>query len=180
MMKKKKLMILVSISIFIAIFLFFIIIILTRVVYLNNYDVDEPAMSDADYLDVSDLRLLELFHDNKVNRQLENLTQDMIQESYKNNGISAEYTSIIDNDSFKRLNPNYSGIKQTAYELNNIHVECLTYKNKAIVYWNKECILEENSNIINCNLNTKTPPFDRLYFEKIDGEWKVVSFMQLA
>ena len=102
----------------------------------------------------------------------------MIQESYKSSGISEKYADIIDSDSFKRLNP-YRAVNKT-FQLGNIQVKCLNYKNKAIVYWNKECSVEENGNTINCNLNTKTPPFDRLYFEKIDGEWKVVSFVQFA
>lgn len=177
-MKKKKLVILISISVFIVVFLL-LIILSTRVVYFNNYYVNNiPSISDADYLDVSDLRLLKLFNDNQTNRKLEYLTQDMIQESYKSSGISEKYADIIDSDSFKRLNP-YRAVNKT-FQLGNIQVKCLNYKNKAIVYWNKECSVEENGNTINSNLNTKTPPFDRLYFEKIDGEWKVVSFVQFA
>ena len=85
-MKKKKLVILISISVFIVVFLL-LIILSTRVVYFNNYYVNNiPSISDADYLDVSDLRLLKLFNDNQTNRKLEYLTQDMIQESYKSSG----------------------------------------------------------------------------------------------
>lgn len=150
----------------------------TRVVYINDYSSNIPSISDADYLDIYDLRMLSLLQDKDIENQLKLLTQNMIQESYISKGVSDVFKENVDAAVFKRLNPNYSG--ETNYQLIGINVECLVYGDKAIVYWSKLCCYDKSNNVINCVLNTQTLPYHRLYFKKDNSIWKVVDFMQPA
>lgn len=47
-------------------------------------------------------------------------------------------------------------------------------------FFTKECSMQSNSNKIECKITAEKTSFNRLYFEKIDGEWKVVSYLQQA
>ncbi len=122
--------------------------------------------------------MLQLFGDNDSEEQLKSLTKEMIQKSYFNNDSLNSFREIIDDNFYKCLNPNYN--KNTEVQLINIDLGCLANKSKAIVYWSNECYYNPQNDVTNCELNTHNLPYDRLYFEKIDGEWKVVDFVQLA
>lgn len=175
-MKRKKIIWVVS-SILIIILLVFVIIKLTCIVNLD--DGSSTSISDAEYLDVSDLRKLYIFIDNDEKNLLEELTKTMIWDSYYNNGFNEQYTTIVSNDIFERLNPNKT-ISKFDFELISVDVYCLCNEDKAIVFFTKECSMQSNSNKIECKITAEKTSFNRLYFEKIDGEWKVVSYLQQA
>ena len=110
---------------------------------------------------------------------LEELAKNMILDSYYNNGFNDQYTTIVSNDIFKRLNPNNTGNKFD-FELISVDVQCLCSEDKAIVFFTKDCSMQSSSNRIECKIVTDGSILDRLYFEKINDEWKVVSFLQSA
>ena len=88
-------------------------------------------------------------------------------------------STSISNDIFKRLNPNNTGNKFD-FELISVDVQCLCSEDKAIVFFTKDCSMQSSSNRIECKIVTDGSILDRLYFEKINDEWKVVSFLQSA
>ena len=106
---KRKNIICVASSIFIIILLVCVIIKLTCIVNLD--DGSSTSISDAEYLEVSDLRKLYIFIDDDEKNLLEELAKNMILDSYYNNGFNDQYTTIVSNDIFKRLNPNNTGNK---------------------------------------------------------------------
>ena len=165
---KRKNIICVASSIFIIILLVCVIIKLTCIVNLD--DGSSTSISDAEYLEVSDLRKLYIFIDDDEKNLLEELAKNMILDSYYNNGF---------NDHFKRLNPNNTGNKFD-FELISVDVQCLCSEDKAIVFFTKDCSMQSSSNRIECKIVTDGSILDRLYFEKINDEWKVVSFLQSA
>jgi len=174
-MTAKKLIVLLSVSaIVLAIF---IGIKLTSVKYYKDYVHNIPTVSDSDYLGVSDLRVLCLFQNTNEEKTLKKITKNLILQSYACDGINNEYTSVISDDLFKRLNP--SDVKFKDFKLMDITVDCICYGNKAIAFFSKECSIDSDS-CIKCIIGTAVPPFDRVYFEKVNNEWKVVSIFQAA
>ena len=171
---KRKNIICVASSIFIIILLVCVIIKLTCIVNLD--DGSSTSISDAEYLEVSDLYI---FIDDDEKNLLEELAKNMILDSYYNNGFNDQYTTIVSNDIFKRLNPNNTGNKFD-FELISVDVQCLCSEDKAIVFFTKDCSMQSSSNRIECKIVTDGSILDRLYFEKINDEWKVVSFLQSA
>ena len=172
MIKKRTVIILIIILILVSVSI--AIIRATRVLYLD-IPLLGTSISDAEYLNVSDLRKLYIFVDRDEKEYLENLTKDMIIDSYNNNGINDSYSDIISDVFFERLNPNQTNNNEFNFELNSVDVYCLCNEDKAIVFFYKECSMQSDSNTIKCNITTKKYPFERLYFEKNDGKWKAVS-----
>ena len=76
---------------------------------------------------------------------LEELAKNMILDSYYNNGFNDQYTTIVSNDIFKRLNPNNTGNKFD-FELISVDVQCLCSEDKAIVFFTKDCSMQSSSN----------------------------------
>ena len=155
---KRKNIICVASSIFIIILLVCVIIKLTCIVNLD--DGSSTSISDAEYLEVSDLRKLYIFIDDDEKNLLEELAKNMILDSYYNNGFN-------DQNKFD-------------FELISVDVQCLCSEDKAIVFFTKDCSMQSSSNRIECKIVTDGSILDRLYFEKINDEWKVVSFLQSA
>ena len=146
---KRKNIICVASSIFIIILLVCVIIKLTCIVNLD--DGSSTSISDAEYLEVSDLRKLYIFIDDDEKNLLEELAKNMILDSYYNNGFNDQYTTIVSNDIFKRLNPNNTGNKFD-FELISGDVQCLCSEDKAIVFFTKDCSMQSSSNRIECKI----------------------------
>ncbi|MGN0575959.1 MAG: hypothetical protein ACI4J2_08005 [Ruminococcus sp.] len=152
-----------------------IVLLITRQEYINNYKANSPTVSDAEYLETYDLRYIYLTQDKKEKSNVETIAEELIIDSCNNNYKSHE--NIIDYDSFKRLNLNKAS--DPTFTLNELNTYCLYNNNKAIVYYSKTIIKGSNNHII-YSINTSTPPFNRIYFEKINENWCVVSIYDPA
>lgn len=77
----------------------------TRVVYWHNvyWEHERPNVTDAEYLEVYDLRF---FLDNHNTNDIEKLDIELVNESLQNNGeVPIKYSEIISSDFFKEINP---------------------------------------------------------------------------
>lgn len=77
----------------------------TRVVYWHNvyWEHECPNVTDAEYLEVYDLRF---FLDNHNTNNIEKLGIELVNESLQNNGeVPIKYSEIISSDFFKEINP---------------------------------------------------------------------------
>lgn len=68
-----------------------------------------------------------------MKKSFRRISKNMILDSYYNNGFNDQYTTIVSNDIFKRLNPNNTGNKFD-FELISVDVQCLCSEDKAIVF----------------------------------------------
>lgn len=107
-----------------------------------------------------------------MKKSFRRISKNMILDSYYNNGFNDQYTTIVSNDIFKRLNPNNTGNKFD-FELISVDVQCLCSEDKAIVFFTKDCSMQSSSNRIECKIVTDGSILDRLYFEKLmmSGKW---------
>lgn len=92
------------------------------------------SISDAEYLEVSDLRKLYIFIDDDEKNLLEELAKNMILDSYYNNGFNEQYTTIVSNDIFERLNSNKT-ISKFDFELISVDVYCLCNEDRPLFFY---------------------------------------------
>lgn len=77
----------------------------TRVVYWHDvyWEHECPNVTDAEYLEVYDLRFL---LDNHSTNDIEKLCTELVNESLQSNGkVPIKYSEIISSNSFKEINP---------------------------------------------------------------------------
>ncbi|MBP3793933.1 MAG: hypothetical protein ILA24_07840 [Ruminococcus sp.] len=177
MKKKKKIIILMAISIIIV---FVIVFLCTHSVYWHNkyYEYDRPSQTDAEYLDIWDLRLLV---SNKDKNEIDMLGKSIIDESRKSNGIIAEnYKDIIPDDVFARINPRSYLAKDRFRildeKLDFIETDVLQHGDKAIFFYGYKYKANYSDGKEEKEYETGydgTP--NRLYLEYTDGKWRITS-----
>ena len=143
----------------------------TRVKNFNSVYYD--GIDDNKYLDVYDLRVLDIMQNKKQKEYLESITVDMIKEAFSTNGESDKYSDVISKSNMKLLdpkpsNPNYE------YELGKVDVYCLVNNEKAIVFMSTDN--EITGNTLTCNIvYQKRKMYNRVYFAKENDIWVVES-----
>ena len=165
---KKKLFICIPL---ICIFVLIAVAMVTRVKNYNGVYHDGEA--DNEYLDVYDLRLLEIIQDEDQKEYLESITVDMIKEAFSTNGESSKYSDVISKKYMKSLDPKPS-YPDYEYELGTVDVYCLVNNDKAIVFMTSDN--EVSGNKLTCNkVYQKKEIYDRVYFAKENNTWVVKS-----
>lgn len=186
MQKRKKYVLLLAGAVLLLFGILSKLIFYDRQQYWENYEIQAPAITDATYLNVYDLRMLKLFGDEAMENELETLSHEMILRSYESNGEAyEEYASNISPTYFKRLNPNHGNEEfdrshyDFYFDINEL--TCLCNQDKAIVFYRYDfAVLDLEGNIQYLTSNKGINPIDRLYFEKIDGEWNLTGFYEAA
>lgn len=165
---KKKLFICIPL---ICIFVLIAVAMVTRVKNYNGVYHDGEA--DNEYLDVYDLRLLEIIQDEVQKEYLESITVDMIKEAFSTNGESDKYSEVISKSNMKLLDPKPSD-PNYEYELGTVDVYCLVNNEKAIVFMSTDN--EMTGNTLTCNIvYQKRKMYNRVYFAKENDIWVVES-----
>lgn len=152
----------------------------TRTVYWNNryYDDNHPSKTDAEYLNVWDIRLILSSEDKD---EIEDLGYKIVNDSLKHNGtLTDELQGIIPNHTFSYINPR-DFLSENDYEIMNEQFEIketavLRHKNKAIFLYGCEYYATYLKNGETCNYDIGYDGMpNRLYLEYSNGQWIVVS-----
>ena len=179
-MTRKKKILIILISVFVVLSISTIYFISTRTVYWNNkyYDDNHPSKTDAEYLNVWDVRLI---LSSKDKDEIEDLGYKIVNNSLKHNGtLTDELQGIISDHTFLYINPrdflsgNDYEITDEQFEIKETDV--LKHKNKAIFLYGCEyhATYLKNGETYNYDIGYDGMP-NRLYLECINGQWIVDS-----
>lgn len=178
MIRKKITIVLITILIIISTIVIYFIA--TRTVYWNNkyYDFDHPSKTDAEYLNVWDVRLI---LNNKDKDEIEDLGCKIVNDSLKYNGIlTDELQGIIPQSTFSYINPR-DFLSKSDYEITNEkfsikETDVLRHKNKAIFFYG--CTYHATY-LKNGKSDVYDTGYDgvpnRIYLEFVDNKWIVTS-----
>lgn len=159
----------------ILIYIFF-----TRTVYWHDvyWEHNLPNKTDAEYLEVWDLRFL---HGNSDDEVVEKLGLDIVQSTFIYNGeIPREYVGLISSYAYKNINPREFLSNQTENIIDENYViedyDVMIHKNKAIFFWGYTYHASYNvdNEIAECGRGYEGYP-NRLYFEYENNQWIVTS-----
>ncbi|ADU23852.1 hypothetical protein [Ruminococcus albus] len=179
-MTKRKRVILISVMIIAALSFGIILFIFTRTVYWNNkyYDDNQPSKTDAEYLNVWDLRFI--LH-SKDKDEIENLGNKVVNDSLNYNGtLTEELQGIISDHTFSYINPR-DFLSENNYEITDEQfvikeTDVLRHKNKAIFFYGCEyhATYKKNGETYNYDIGYDGMP-NRLYLEYDDNKWIIVT-----
>lgn len=179
-MTRRKKVILIFMIIIVVLSIGVVYFISTRTVYWNNkyYDDNHPSKTDAEYLNVWDVRLI--LH-SKDKDEIDNLGNKIVNDSLSHNGtLTEKLQGTVSDHTFSYINPR-GFLSENNYEIIDEQfvvkeTDVLRHKNKAIFFYGCEyhATYKKNGDIYNYDIGYDGMP-NRLYLEYVDNKWIVVT-----